>query len=193
MTIAQELESQADISQDVIFPPSDLFSDEPPLESDLHLEQIMLLIQCLKWLWQDRQDFYAAGNLTIYYSPHQKKSEYFRGPDFFVVLGTELKNRKSWVVWEENGKYPNLIIEILSDSTAKIDKGLKKEIYQTISLEQIYATILYYLQNKESVSDYMKNWIEHGHKMREQQRLNPPPVSEKLRQLRIERQAKKQA
>ncbi len=39
----------------------------------------------------------------------------------------------------------------------------------------------------------MKNWIEHGHIMREQQRLNPPPVSEKLRQLRIERQAKQQA
>ncbi|WP_318284265.1 MULTISPECIES: hypothetical protein [Brasilonema] len=39
----------------------------------------------------------------------------------------------------------------------------------------------------------MKNWIEHGHTMREEQRLNPPPVSEKLRQLRAERKAKKQA
>ncbi|MBD2448241.1 DUF433 domain-containing protein [Nostoc sp. FACHB-152] len=67
------------------------------------------------------------------------------------------------------------------------------QIYQTISLEQVYATILYYLQNKEAMSVYMKNWLEHGHKMREQQRLNPPPVSEKLGQLRIERQAKKQA
>ncbi|MEH2318951.1 DUF433 domain-containing protein [Nostoc sp.] len=66
------------------------------------------------------------------------------------------------------------------------------QIYQSISLEQVYATILYYLQNKETVSVYIKNWIEHGHRMREQQRLNPPPVSEKLRQLRIERQAKKQ-
>ena len=64
------------------------------------------------------------------------------------------------------------------------------QIYQSLSLEQVYATILYYLQNKETVSDYMKNWIEHGHRMREEQRLNPPPVSEKLRQLRIERQAK---
>ncbi|MBD2133835.1 hypothetical protein H6F47_15710 [Sphaerospermopsis sp. FACHB-1094] len=54
--------------------------------------------------------------------------------------------------------------------------------------EEVYATILYYLQNKEIVSNYMKTWIEHGHKMREQQRLNPPPVSEKLRQLRKERQ-----
>ncbi|NET01346.1 MAG: DUF433 domain-containing protein [Sphaerospermopsis sp. SIO1G1] len=66
------------------------------------------------------------------------------------------------------------------------------QIYQSLSLEQVYATILYYLQNQESVSNYMKNWIEHGRKMREQQRLNPPPVSEKLRQLRIERKAKMQ-
>ena len=39
----------------------------------------------------DRQDFYAFGNLTIYDSPHQRKSEKFRGPDFFVVLNTERK------------------------------------------------------------------------------------------------------
>ncbi|MBW4453554.1 MAG: Uma2 family endonuclease [Nostoc indistinguendum CM1-VF10] len=132
MTITQELESQGDISKDVIFPPSDLYSDEPPLETELHLRQIMLLLQCLEWLWPGRNDFYAAGNLTIYYSPHQKKSEYFRGPDFFVVLGCERKTRKSWVVWEEEGKYPNVIIEILSESTAKTDKGLKKTIYQDI-------------------------------------------------------------
>ncbi|HEY9801047.1 MAG TPA: Uma2 family endonuclease [Leptolyngbyaceae cyanobacterium] len=130
MTIAQELESQDNISKDVIFPPGDLWSDEPPLETELHLRQIILLFQCLEWLWRDRNDFYAAGNLTIYYSPRQLKSEYFRGPDFFVVLGCERKTRKSWVVWEEDGKYPNVILEILSDSTAKTDKGLKKTIYQ---------------------------------------------------------------
>jgi Uma2 family endonuclease len=130
MIIAQDIEQTKDIFPDVVFPPSDLYSDEPPVETELHLEQIMLLIKCLKWLWKDRKDFYAAGNLTIYYSPHQKKSEYFRGPDFFVVLGTELKTRKSWVVWEENGKYPHVIIEILSPSTAKTDREYKKELYQ---------------------------------------------------------------
>ncbi|MDD1414016.1 Uma2 family endonuclease [Dolichospermum sp. ST_con] len=130
MIIAQELELQQDIWTDVIFPPSDLYSDEPPVESELHLEQIMLLIKCLKWLWKDRYDFYAAGNLSIYYSPNQKKSEYFRGPDFFVVLETERKTRKSWVVWEEDGKYPNFILEILSPSTAKTDREFKKELYQ---------------------------------------------------------------
>jgi len=120
-----------EISEDeVIFPPGDILSDEPPLESDLHREQIDLLIRILKLWWRERQDFYASGNLTIYYSPNQKKSEYFRGPDFFVVLGTEKKDRKSWVVWQEDGKYPNLIVEILSSSTAAVDKGLKKQVYQ---------------------------------------------------------------
>lgn len=130
MSLLQELAPSQDLQEDVIFPPGDLFSDEPPVESDLHLRQIILLIQCLEWLWQDRNDFYAAGNLTIYYSPRQRKSEFFRGPDFFVVLGTERKPRKSWVVWEEEGKYPNVIVEILSSTTAETDKGFKKQLYQ---------------------------------------------------------------
>ncbi|BAU07669.1 hypothetical protein CEN41_18810 [Fischerella thermalis CCMEE 5330] len=130
MSLAKELDSPQGIPEDVILPPSDLYSDEPPLESELHLEQIMLLLKCLKWLWRDRTDFYAAGNLTIYYSLNKSKSEDFRGPDFFVVLDTERKTRKSWVVWEEDGKYPNVILEILSESTANIDKEFKKKLYQ---------------------------------------------------------------
>ena len=108
---------------DVIFPDSDLLSDEPPLETYLHLQQMLLLLKCLDWWWRDRNDYFAAGNLTIYYSPHQIKSQDFRGPDFFVVLGTERKPRKSWVVWEEAGKYPNVIVELLSPSTAATDRG----------------------------------------------------------------------
>lgn len=119
------------ISEDeVIFPSGDILSDEPPLESDLHRDQINLLIRILKLWWRERQNFYASGNLTIYSSPNQKKSEYFRGPDFFVVLGTQKKDRKSWVVSQEDGKYPNAIVEILSSSTTAIDKGLKKQVYQ---------------------------------------------------------------
>lgn len=132
MSFTQDLESPNLIEEETIFPPGDLESNEPPLESDLHRDQIDLLISLLRWWWQKRQDFYVSGNLTIYYSPGQRKSEDFRGPDFFVVLNTENKPRKSWVVWEENGKYPNVIVELLSSSTAKTDRGLKKDIYQDI-------------------------------------------------------------
>ncbi|MGH2414689.1 MAG: Uma2 family endonuclease, partial [Microcystaceae cyanobacterium] len=132
MSTTSGLDIRETISETIVFPPGDLLSDEPPLETELHLRQLVLLIQCLEEWWKERQDFYAFGNLTIYYSPHQRKFEQFRGSDFFVVLGTERKPRKSWVVWEEEGKYPNIIVEILSDTTADTDRGLKKQIYQDI-------------------------------------------------------------
>lgn len=118
------------LPENAIFPQGEVWSDEPPLESDRHREQIELLIRALKSWWQNRDDFYVTGNLTVYFSPEQKKSEEFRGPDFFVVLDTEKRERRSWVVWQEGGKYPNLIIEFLSDFTAAVDRGLKKQIYQ---------------------------------------------------------------
>lgn len=118
------------IPEEVEFPPSDLYSDEPPLESSLHLQQMLLLLQCLNWLWRDRSDYFAGGNLTIYYNAQRLKNRDFRGPDFFVVLGTDPKPRKSWMIWEEGGKYPNLIVELLSPSTANNDRGPKKTLYQ---------------------------------------------------------------
>ncbi len=130
MSLTQDVESPNVISEEIVFPPGDLESNEPPLETHLHLQQMLLLIKCLDWWWRERSDYFATGNLTIYYSPQQRKSEDFRGPDFFVVLNTERKPRKSWVLWEENGKYPNVIVELLSNSTAATDRGLKKQIYQ---------------------------------------------------------------
>lgn len=133
MSVAKDREpavGQPPLDPPLVVPPGNLSSHEPPLESSLHLQQLILLLTSLNWLWQDRTDYFAAGNLTIYYSPNQRKSEDFRGPDFFVVLGTERRPRKSWTLWEEDGKYPNVIVELLSDSTASVDRGLKKEIYQ---------------------------------------------------------------
>jgi Uma2 family endonuclease len=130
MSSPTDLQVIADLEETVSSPPTDLYSDEPPVESDLHLQQIILFLECLNWWWRDRNDFYASGNLTIYYSHKKIKSQDFRGPDFFVVLGTERKPRKSWVVWDEDGKYPNVILEVLSNSTASIDKGLKQQLYQ---------------------------------------------------------------
>ncbi|HEY9648642.1 MAG TPA: Uma2 family endonuclease [Chroococcidiopsis sp.] len=123
------LSNQPDVP---IFPPAELESDEPQMETYRHLLQLILLLTSLERLWSDRQDFFAAGNLTVYYSIRERRSEDFRGPDFFVVLNTERRERKSWVVWAENGQYPNFILEVLSDSTAQTDRGLKKQLYQDV-------------------------------------------------------------
>ncbi len=50
-----------------------------PWETDFHRLQMTLLFQCLEWYWHDRNDFYASGNLTVYYSPHQR-SLFFNAP-----------------------------------------------------------------------------------------------------------------
>jgi Uma2 family endonuclease len=121
-----------DVPDDVKLPPTNLYSDEPPLETDLHREQIDLLIRLLKYWWRDRPDFYISGNLTVYYNEQQLKKRDFRGPDVFVVLGVEKRDRRSWTIWEEGGKYPNVVIELLSSSTATVDRGKKKDLYQDV-------------------------------------------------------------
>jgi Uma2 family endonuclease len=107
-----------------------LESDEPEMESTLHYDQLALLVACLEFLWRDRTDFMACANLTIYFSRQQLRNRDYRGPDFFLIKQTEKRPRRSWVVWEEDGKYPNLIIELLSPSTEDTDRNLKKLLYQ---------------------------------------------------------------
>ncbi|UBF28573.1 Uma2 family endonuclease [Kovacikia minuta CCNUW1] len=109
---------------------SQLLSDEPEMESSLHYAQLALLVGCLEWLWRDRLDFFIGANLTIYFSRQQLRNKDFRGPDFFLVKQTEKRPRNAWVVWEEDGRYPDLIIELLSTSTASTDRTLKKTLYQ---------------------------------------------------------------
>ncbi len=55
--------------------------------------------------------------------------------------------------------------------------------FWSINLEQVYATILYYLHNKEEVHQYMTDWIEYGERMRREQEENPPPGFVRLRKL----------
>jgi len=65
--------------------------------------------------------------------------------------------------------------------------------YTSLTLEQVYATILYYLHNKEAVGQYITEGLEWGEKMREEQRRNPPTVTEKLRKFKAERDARRKA
>jgi Uma2 family endonuclease len=109
---------------------SQLESDEPEMESSLHYLQLALLVSGLDWLWRDREDYFIGANLTVYYSQQQLKNREFRGPDFFVAKNTAKRPRRSWVVWQEDGKYPDIIIELLSDSTANVDRQEKKTLYQ---------------------------------------------------------------
>lgn len=66
------------------------------------------------------------------------------------------------------------------------------QTYPTLTLEQVYATVLYYLHNKEAISKYMADWLEWGREMRRQQNMNPSSESQRLRRIKEERQAYKE-
>ncbi len=110
---------------------SHLESCEPEMESPEHYNQLALLMACLNWLYQGRDDIFLGANLTVYFSEEQIKNRDFRGPDLFLVKDVEPRKRSSWVVWHEGGRYPDFILELLSSSTSNTDRGLKKELYQT--------------------------------------------------------------
>lgn len=62
--------------------------------------------------------------------------------------------------------------------------------FPTLTLEQIHATILYYLQHKPQIEKYLADWLEHGEQMRKQQAQHPTPTMLKLRKIRANRNAK---
>jgi Uma2 family endonuclease len=109
----------------------ELLSDEPQMETKQHYEQLAVLVSHLEWRWRDHRDFFIGANLTVYYSHEQLWYRRFCGPDFFLVRDVDPRSRPSWVVWDEDGRYPDLIIELLSDSTAHVDQNEKKRLYQS--------------------------------------------------------------
>lgn len=123
-------------------PPTDLiFDDGEPLETNRHRIAMNVLIRSMLEAKADREDYFVGGNMFIYYSSAQVRNKDFRGPDFFVVLGVDGRaDRPGWVVWEENGRYPDVIVELMSPSTAAVDTGTKKDIY-----EQIFRTPDYFV------------------------------------------------
>jgi len=127
-------------------------SDGEPMENEREYFQIALLYEALEQYWHDRQDFYMGGNMFVYYSAEQaheilaeeadpvRPRRAFRGPDLFVVLNVDGGfRRQKWVVWDEAGRYPDVIFEFLSPSTRRADQTTKKTLY-----EQTFRTREYY-------------------------------------------------
>jgi Uma2 family endonuclease len=127
-------------------------SDGMPLELHWHVLQIPLLIELLAYWFRDRDDYYAGGNMFIYFSEDQARNRKYRGPDFFYVDGVNrLPMRRYWAVWQEGGRYPDLIIELLSATTAEEDPTTKKTLY-----ERTFRTAEYFCYDPET--EQLEGW-----------------------------------
>jgi Uma2 family endonuclease len=121
-------------------------SDGEPSETNWHVIQMNLLIDLIHQVMTERgrTDFFSGGDMFVYYTYEQARDvaagrPYFRGPDVFYVGGVEGdRERKAWVAWEEGGRLPDVIVELLSPSTAKVDRTVKKDLYARVFRTQEY-------------------------------------------------------
>jgi Uma2 family endonuclease len=133
--------------QDLPEIPTDLpVEDGIPLESDWHRLDMTLLIEQVTQHFKGRDDYFVGGNMFIHFSTRRLRNKDYLGPDFFFVANSSLNpSRPYWAVWDEDGRYPDVIIELTSPTTAKNDFGEKKEVY-----ERIFRTREYYIYDPET-------------------------------------------
>ena len=129
--------------------------DGEPVEKRIHLLSMMLFWEVARIrLEQLGGDFYVGANQFVYYSKDQArevaeeerqmelfdqglrakrpKKKAFRGPDFFLVKDVPDGDRDAWISWEEDDRLPDLVLELLSPSTAQDDYGKKKRLYRDV-------------------------------------------------------------
>ncbi|NER19952.1 MAG: DUF433 domain-containing protein [Symploca sp. SIO1B1] len=97
----------------------------------------------------------------------------FLRPDDIRVKGSRVGIEHILDEYVTNGKSPEEIAQL----------------FDTLKLEEIYATILYYLQNRQKVGKYLDDWIAYTTASQEKHDENPPAVVVRLRKLKAEREA----
>ncbi len=113
-------------------PPINLPTEDGiPLESNWHRAQINLLVDSTHQHLQGRTNYFTGGNMFVYFSMRQVRNKDYKGPDYFFVNHVDgTRDRDAWIAWEEDGRLPDVIVELLSPSTAEDDLGRKKDLYE---------------------------------------------------------------
>jgi Uma2 family endonuclease len=106
------------------YPTSD---GKPMAETDWHRELMLDLIEELKFWYAARRRVYVSGNLFLFYVRNDRRRHL--SPDVFVVKGVPKRTRPNYLLWEE-GKAPDVVIELTSSSTRREDVETKFRLYQ---------------------------------------------------------------
>src|SRR3954453_18045282 len=108
------------------YPTSD---GKPMAETDTHRRLRNALIEILMAFYQAQPRVYVSGNLLLFYEPGNKRRHV--SPDVFVVRGVPKGIRENYILWEE-GKGPDVVIELTSSSTRKDDVKGKFRLYRDV-------------------------------------------------------------
>lgn len=105
-------------------------SDDTPVDNELQNLIPNLLDGVLALIWKERNDWFFGVDMGIYYDPDQPPLV----PDGFLSLGVERifdeDLRLSYVLWEENGIIPILMLEVVSKTRNREYSEKKKQYAQ---------------------------------------------------------------
>ncbi len=116
----------------VHYPESD---GKPMAETDIHRDLMLEAIEAIREHFRDEPNFYVSGNLFVYYQ--EGDPEKVVAPDFFAVRGVPRGPRRIYKVWEE-GKAPEVVLELTSPTTHLEDLGNKRAIYEEIGVKEYF-------------------------------------------------------
>lgn len=114
------------------YPTSD---GRPVAETDWHVDLLLTLVASLRSWFADRPNYYVAGNNFVFYEPGDKRRHV--SPDVYMVRGVPNYLRPNFLIWEE-GKGPEVVIELTSKSTRNEDLKKKFLLYQNVLRVQEY-------------------------------------------------------
>jgi Uma2 family endonuclease len=117
--------------EDIFYPDTD---DKPMAESDFQRNPLIYCVQSLKEQFRTCPDIYVSGNLLIYYEEGNPLKSV--APDVFAVFGVPGHDRSSYKIWEE-GKAPDMVIEIISESTWKKDLN-NVSLYRRLGVKEYF-------------------------------------------------------
>ena len=92
----------------------------------------------LLWRYENRPDVLVSGDNAIYYQ--QGNPRVHRSSDGFIAFGVDrdaILQENGYKVWEA-GKPPDWVLEIASPSTARVDLGIKREVYASIGIGEYW-------------------------------------------------------
>jgi Uma2 family endonuclease len=117
---------------EVHYPESD---GKPMAETDIHRQLMIEAIESVAERFRDDPEFYVSGNLFLYYEEGDPGSVV--SPDFFAVRGVPGRLRRTYKVWEE-GKGPDIVLELTSRSTHREDLGNKRAVYEELGVKEYF-------------------------------------------------------
>jgi Uma2 family endonuclease len=109
---------------------------KPMAETDRHREQMISLLHALKERFRDNPEAYVSGNIFMYYHDEAGALQSV-SPDIFVVFGVAKKERRVYKLKDE-GKAPEVVIELTSTNTKVEDLVSKHYIYAKLGVREYF-------------------------------------------------------